>query len=208
MSPPRSSRFWDRMAPRYSRLPIADEAAYRRKLDITQSYLRPDMDVFEFGCGTGSTALVHAPFVRHIQATDLSQAMLKIAQDKAAAAGVTNVSFSHAAIEDWIPGDTGYDMVLGLSILHLLEDKEAALAKCHRMLKPGGLLVSSTVCLKETMPYFKLIAPLGKALGLMPTLRVFTCDELARNIMAAGFGIEHRWQPTRSKAVFIVARKI
>src|SRR5215217_1657238 len=60
-------RFWDNLAERYARQPIADEAAYQTKLDITRSYLHPDMAVLEFGCGTGSTALQHAPHVRHIR---------------------------------------------------------------------------------------------------------------------------------------------
>ncbi len=36
------------------------------------------------------------------------------------------------------------DMVLGLSILHLLENKAEVMAKVHRMLKPGGVFVAST----------------------------------------------------------------
>ena len=55
---PPSSKFWDRIAARYARKPVADEAAYRRKLAVTRDYLAPDMDVLEFGCGTGSTAIV------------------------------------------------------------------------------------------------------------------------------------------------------
>lgn len=55
--------FWDRIADRCARKPVADEAAYQRKLEVTRGYLRPDMEVFEFGCGTGTTALHHAPFV-------------------------------------------------------------------------------------------------------------------------------------------------
>jgi cyclopropane fatty-acyl-phospholipid synthase-like methyltransferase len=30
--------------------------------------MRPDMEVLEFGCGTESTALEHAPHVAHIEA--------------------------------------------------------------------------------------------------------------------------------------------
>jgi hypothetical protein len=50
------ARFWDRMAGRYSRQPIADEAAYREKLSSTRHYFEPGCRVPEFGCGTGSTA--------------------------------------------------------------------------------------------------------------------------------------------------------
>ena len=59
-----ATRFWNWTAERYSRQAIADEASYRKKLEITQKYLTPEMRVVEFGCGTGSTAVEHAPKVR------------------------------------------------------------------------------------------------------------------------------------------------
>ena len=79
-----SARFWNIMAKRYSKSPVPDEAAYQKKLQVTRKYFRPDMKVFEFGCGTGSTAIVHAPYVKHIQAIDVSSKMVEIAEAKAA----------------------------------------------------------------------------------------------------------------------------
>ncbi|MDH3441394.1 MAG: class I SAM-dependent methyltransferase, partial [Gammaproteobacteria bacterium] len=117
-----SARFWDKIAPRYSRKPVSDEAAYQKKLEVTREYLRPDMDVLEFGCGTGSTAIAHAPYVKHILATDISPKMIEIARDKAAADEVENVTFRVATIEDLDASDSAFDAALGLSILHLLED--------------------------------------------------------------------------------------
>ena len=76
------SRFWDKIADRYAKKPVSDEAAYQKKLRVTRDYLRPDMDVLEFGCGTGSTAITHAPFVKHIQAIDISSRMIEIAHGK------------------------------------------------------------------------------------------------------------------------------
>lgn len=200
-------RFWDRTADRYARSPVRDEAAYRHKLAVTQEYLRPDMAVLEFGCGTGSTALVHAPFVGRILATDVSGRMLEIARSKAAAAGVGNVEFRQSAFDELEAPDGGFDAVLALSILHLLADRGAAIARVHRLLKPGGVFVSSTVCLGDFMAWFRLLAPLGRAVGLLPLVRVFTAAELEADLVAAGFRIERRWHPGRGKAVFLVARK-
>ena len=56
-----SPRFWDKIAVKYSRRPIADEASYQKKLEKSQAYFRPDTEVLEFGCGTGGTAIIHAP---------------------------------------------------------------------------------------------------------------------------------------------------
>jgi ubiquinone/menaquinone biosynthesis C-methylase UbiE len=199
-------RFWDRLAERYARQPIADEAVYQRKLQLTRDYLRPDMDVLEFGCGTGGTAILHAPYVRHIMAIDFSQAMLDIARGKAAAAGTSNVTFERADITSFVAPESSFDVILGLSILHLLADKDAVIARVFRLLKPGGVFIISTTCVGDTMGAFKLIAPLGKALGLLPQLDVMTTAELVASLTGAGFAIEQQWQPGRGKAVFIVAR--
>lgn len=199
-------RFWDKMADRYARQPIADEAAYRTKLEVTRGYLRPDMEVMEFGCGTGGTAILHAPYVRQIKAVDFSESMLAIARSKAAAAGAVNITFEQADINGFVAPDASFDVILGLSILHLLADKDAVIAKVFRLLKPGGLFISSTSCVGETMGFLKFVAPLGKALGLLPRLDVMTTAELISSITRAGFSIEHQWQPGRGKAVFIVAR--
>lgn len=201
------SKFWDKVAERYSKKPIADEDSYRKKLTVTREYLRPDMEVLEFGCGTGSTAITHAPYVKHIRAIDISSKMLEIAQAKADASNVKNVIFERSAIDEFSAPDQTFDAVLGLSILHLLANKEEVISKVHKMLKPGGIFVTSTACIGDTMKFFKIIAPIGKFLGLMPLVKVFTTKELEDSLTDAGFEIDHQWQPAKGKAVFIVAKK-
>ena len=203
----REAKFWDRIAARYAKKPVADEAAYQKKLAKTREYLRPDMQVLEFGCGTGSTALAHAPYVAHVRATDISAKMIEIAQDKADAMNIRNVTFEQATVEELDVAPESQDAVLGLSILHLLADKDAAIAKVHRMLKPGGIFVSSTACLGDTMKWFKFIGPIGRWFGLIPRVEVFSRDELANSLTASGFEIDYQWQPGPGKGVFIVARK-
>ncbi len=202
-----SPRFWDRIAKGYAAKPVANMAAYEKKLEITRSYLRPEMEVLEIGCGTGTTALKHAPLVKHILATDLSQVMLQIAREKAVAEGVENVTFQQASVEELELHEASIDVVMAHSVLHLLEDREAALAKLFATLKPGGLLVSSTVCISGWMSIFKVIGPIGKLLGLLPTVKVINAAQLERDLRAAGFVIEESWQPEKSMALFNVARK-
>jgi len=201
------SKFWDRIAKGYAKKPVGDEAAYQKKLEVTRDYLRPDIEVLEFGCGTGTTAIAHAPYVKHIQAIDISPKMIEIARGKADAGNVKNVTFEVSTIEEFSAPDESFDAVMGHSILHLLEDKEAAIAKVHGLLKPGGVFVTSTVCLGGKMKFFKIILPIGNFFGLLPMIRFFTAQELADSLTAAGFEIDHRWQPEKSIAVFIVAKK-
>jgi SAM-dependent methyltransferase len=203
----RAAKFWDRVAERYAKRPVADEAAYRKKLDVTRGYLRPDMDVLELGCGTGSTAIVHAPHVKHIRAVDISSGMLAIANRKAKAAHIDNIKFEQSTIDDLDVADGSMDAVLALSLLHLLEDRDVAITRVHKMLKPGGVFVTSTACLGETMGWFRYVGPVGKFLGLFPLVRIFTPDDLEQSFIRAGFEIEYNWQPGKGKAVFIIAKK-
>ncbi|MDJ0761158.1 MAG: class I SAM-dependent methyltransferase [Woeseiaceae bacterium] len=201
-----TARFWDKVADRYSKKPISDEAAYQRKLEVTREYFRPDSKVLEFGCGTGSTAILHAPHVEHILATDISPRMIEIARERAEVAGVTNVTFDVASIESLDASVSSFDVVLGLSILHLLVDWEAAIAKIFEFLKPGGVFVSSTVCLGDNMRWFRFVGPIGRALGLMPLVQIFRKSELEDGLKKAGFHIEYDWHQN-PRVAFFVARK-
>jgi len=204
-----AEKFWDKSAEKDSKSKISDLDNYQKKLDETQSLLEPHMRVLEFGCGTGSTAITHAPYVKHIDAIDISNNMLEIARDKARAAGVDNVVFTHSNLSEFNVADASVDVVLGLSILHLLPDHVATLRKVERVLKPGGYFISSTACLgNSVLRFIKLIAPVAKKLGLMPDFFVFTENELAAEISDAGFEIEQRWHHGNGgMKVFIIARK-
>jgi len=213
---PQASQFWNKIADKYSKQPIADEAAYQKKLAVTRDYFRPEMEVLEIGCGTGSTAVLHAPYVKHIRAIDFSANMLAIAQNRAEAEHIHNITFEQAAIEDLDISNQSLDAVLGLSILHLLRDKNAAMvkdrsegtiARVYHMLKPGGLFITSTVCIGETMSWFRFIAPIGRVLGFLPFVQILTVQALVESLTQAGFELDYQWQPSKDKAVFIVAKK-
>jgi len=196
--------FWNRIAEKYAASPISDEAAYKRKLELTQARMTPDTEALEFGCGTGGTARIHAPHVRSYRATDFSDAMIEIARGNGPVP--ENLSFEVACFDDMPLADASLDMVLGFSILHLLLDNDATIAKAFRVLRPGGFFVSSTVCLSHMWP-LKLIAPLGQAIGRLPHLSFFSAEALRDKVRAAGFEIEEDWEPGGGRVVFLIARK-
>ncbi|WP_206453144.1 class I SAM-dependent methyltransferase [Aurantimonas marina] len=202
-----SARFWDRMAARYAKRPITDQAAYETKLRITRDHLRHDMQVLELGCGTGSTAIAHAPYVAHIRATDISPMMIEIARAKAAESGIANVAFECVAVEDIAVPDESFDAVLALNLLHLVEDRDAAIARVAALLKPGGAFVTSTACLADGMKWFRLVAPIGRFFGVIPLVRIFGKADLEGSLTRGGFTIVQEWQPKNNAAVFIVAVK-
>jgi len=201
------SKFWNKIANSYSKRPISDEAAYQKKLEVTRGYFKPDWTVMEFGCGTGSTAIAHAPHVKQYLGLDFSANMVEIAKAKAAKAGLENLTFEQAAIDTFSAPDESYDAVLGMSILHLLEDKEAVIAKVHKMLKPGGVFITSTVCITGWARLITWIAPIGRLFGWLPLIKSFTAKEIESSLTNANFTIDHQWQPGSGMVVFIVAKK-
>lgn len=201
-----SKEFWDKSARRYAKSPVRDEATYQKKLAITQGYFQPHWSVLEFGCGTGSTALIHAPHVKDILATDISDKMLDIATQKARDAGVENVRFQQGTLESLALEAEGFNAVLGLNILHLLEDAEAAISRAYGLLKPGGIFVSSTALVGELMILWRLLIPAMQRAGLAPFVNRFTRQALVSMLINAGFSIEYEWQPDKA-SVFLVARK-
>ncbi|HEY5622924.1 MAG TPA: class I SAM-dependent methyltransferase, partial [Gammaproteobacteria bacterium] len=177
-------------------------------LELTQKYLTPESDVLEFGCGTGSTALIHAPKVKHILAIDYSQKMVDIANRKLADSGLNNVEFDCATLFDLSHGSESFDAVLALNVLHLLDDHEASIRKAYELLKPGGVFVTSTVCLATKRNPLRLILPLGAALGIIPRVRFLTKEALERDIVECGFTLIEKLEPLRkNSAVFLIARK-
>ena len=202
-----SAGFWDKRAEKYAKKPVADQETYNKKLQITRTYFQNDSEVLEMGCGTGSTALAHAPYVKHILATDISPAMIGIAREKAEAGQIENVSFKTRAVVDQDIQDSFYDVILAHNLLHLLEDPHAAISAAYRGLKPGGVFVTSTACIGDMSWYFRIIAPVGHIIGLFPLVQVFTLAQLKQSFIDTGFVIDQEWLPKKNAAAFLIGKK-
>ncbi|MBI1250056.1 MAG: methyltransferase domain-containing protein [Alphaproteobacteria bacterium] len=203
-------QFWNRAARKYAADPIADMAGYERTLDAVRRLLKPGDAVYEFGCGTGMTALKLAPSAARMVATDASAEMIAIARERLAAAPVAQLSFAVETPAQSRAADGSFDVVLGFNILHLIEAREAALRGVHRLLKPGSLFISKTPCLKEMNPLIRVALPVLQMVGKAPYVSVLNATETEREIAAAGFEIVERGRHgARGKdaRIFLVARK-
>jgi ubiquinone/menaquinone biosynthesis C-methylase UbiE len=204
------ARFWDRIARRYATDPIKDMAGYERTVARTRRLLSASATVLEVGCGTGTTALKLAPSVSRIFATDVSAEMIAIAQEKAAAETVKNVTFTVGSASSDLGAEALYDAVLAFNVLHLIDDRAATLAMARRALKPGGLLISKTPCLSEMNPFIQIAVPIAQWLGKAPSVSFFDAAGLETEIVHAGFDIIERARHgsgRKDPRIFLVAQK-
>lgn len=205
--------FWDNAAEKYAKSKISDLDGYHATLERTRTYLAHTDNVLEVGCGTGSTALLLAPNVSHITASDISPKMVNIGSKKAQDQGIKNVSFVASDIFGAKVEEMTYDAVLALNMLHLLEDVPGAIRRVHELLRPGGIFISKTFAEKPEGLNFKmrmiktLVRPM-QWLGKAPFVNFMKSSQLENAITENGFEIiESGYYPVSADARFIVAKK-
>ncbi|GAA0819899.1 class I SAM-dependent methyltransferase [Colwellia asteriadis] len=201
-----SKKFWDKCAKKYTKTVIKDQVTYQKKLAITQQYLSKNSEVLEFGCGSGGTAIIHAPFVKQIVATDISEKMIKIAKTKANKCNINNIIFQQSTLDNLVVQERHYDVVLGLNILHLLEDVDRSINHVYKLLKSNAIFISSTSLVGEVNVIFRWLIVIMQFLGLAPYVDFLTKKQLTDKLIKAGFSIELEWQSSH-ESIFIIARK-
>lgn len=118
------------------RRPAEDEERLVERLGVG-----PESVVVDLGCGHGSFAVAAARRGAHVHAVDVSETMLQLVTDSAAASGVSDVCLHHAGFLGFSPPAGSIDLVVSRFALHHLPDfwKQVALMRIAQMLKPTGL---------------------------------------------------------------------
>lgn len=100
--------------------------------------------ILDLGCGGG---LVSAPLARmggNVTAIDASEEAIGAARIHAQQAGL-NIDFRRASAEELVGAGASFDLVVALEIIEHVADVSAFLAAAAALVKPGGLLVLSTI---------------------------------------------------------------
>ncbi len=119
-------------------------------------------------------------------AADIAPEMLARTMDAARARGVDHlVSLTRADAGALGFDDASYDLVVSLTGLHCFPDPEAAVAEMGRVLRPGGVVVGSTLLL-DTGVRFQPLRRIGRAAGLLGPM--CTSDQLVQWLTRAGVG--------------------
>lgn len=116
--------------------------AYRHAL-FTAARIAPGQRVLDIGCGTGETTREAAQRAApgHARGVDLSAAMLRVARQRAAAQGSTNVQFEQADAQTMTLAAESFDVAISRTGTMFFADPVAAFGNIGRALRPGGRLV-------------------------------------------------------------------
>lgn len=96
--------------------------------------------VLEIGVGSGPNLALYGPATDHVCAIDPSPELLRLADERSAAAAVP-VSLARASAEQLPFPDAVFDTAVTTWTLCSVADPAVALAEMRRVLKPGGRLV-------------------------------------------------------------------
>ena len=132
------SRF-DRMAAEWDANPARVALAAAVVAAIRQAVpLRPEMDVLDFGAGTGLVTLGLAPDVGKLTALDASREMVHALESKRVAAAVINVQTLWCDIAQAPLPPAAYDLIVSSMVLHHLSDVDTILARLRPCIRSGG----------------------------------------------------------------------
>ena len=208
----KSEAMWDKLANNWDTPGVSLGQNDIRIIEKTKKYLDASDIVLDYGCATGSIAIEIANAVKEAHGIDISSKMIEIARRKADERKIKNIAFTHATIFDESLKRESFDLILALSVLHLLENPAQVMNRINQLLKPGGLFISATPCLGEktfvstliNIPVFLL-----SKTGILPHINSFSVPDLVASITNENFQIvENENLSVRPiTECFIVARK-
>src|SRR4051794_2868052 len=111
--------------------------------------LMPDDLVLDAGGGAGDPSPTPAGGAGQFVVVGVPAALREVGRDAADAAGVRNVLFVRAALEDLPFPDRSFDAVLCRFVVHHLAAPAPALAELRRVCRPDGRVVVADLCVLD-----------------------------------------------------------
>ena len=99
-----------------------------------------DMDILDYGCGTGLVSLFLLPHIRSVTGADNSPGMLEVLNQKISDGRITNMRVMKLDLEQDSLPDERYHLIVTSMTMHHVSDTEKVVRAFHDLLHPGGSL--------------------------------------------------------------------
>jgi 2-polyprenyl-6-hydroxyphenyl methylase/3-demethylubiquinone-9 3-methyltransferase len=100
--------------------------------------------LLDIGCGGGLLSEPMARLGAEVVGADAAPRNLPVARLHAQQSGLA-IDYRHTTAEDLAAAGERFDIVLNMEVVEHVSDPLAYLTACHDLLKPGGLMICSTI---------------------------------------------------------------
>jgi len=112
--------------------------------DLTSALPFKGLRILDIGCGGGLLAEPMARLGADVLGADAAARNIPVAQIHAEQAGL-KIDYRHTTAEALVAAGEVFDAVLNMEVVEHVADPQAFLTDCQVLLKPGGLMVCSTI---------------------------------------------------------------
>lgn len=112
--------------------------------DLTMPLPFAGLRLLDIGCGGGLLAEPMARLGAEVVGADAAPRNIPVAQIHAQKSGLT-IDYRHTTAEALAAAGEQFDVVLNMEVVEHVADPLAYLTACQQLLKPGGLMICSTI---------------------------------------------------------------
>ncbi len=100
--------------------------------------------LLDIGCGGGLLSEPMARLGAKVVGADAAERNIPVARVHAEAQDLP-IDYRHTTAEALVAGGESFDVVLAMEIVEHVADPAAFIATCHALMRPGGLMIASTI---------------------------------------------------------------
>ena len=123
---------------------ITTQIAAEFDRDLTTPAPFAGLRILDIGCGGGLLSEPMARLGATVVGADAAPRNIPVAQVHAEQSGLS-IDYRHTTAEDMAAAGEQFDVVLNMEVVEHVADPLAYLTACQQLLKPGGLMICSTL---------------------------------------------------------------